>query len=459
MGGTGGAGSAGKNVDIITAAFNGQNPTATASMRASRAGLPGARRSAHCSASNNRRNPLPKKRQPPATASKPARRKVDTTELVKAHPGFRTSRSVVLHHFGTDETYEQWRQSFVGFQAPADFGRGQLATELMLAQLAVNADTVAMQNQIGQFFISRSQRNPTALFGAGLIDSIADSDIEAAAKAKFAGFPEIAGRVSRLKDKRIGRFGWKSQTASLSDFVLTACAVELGLEVPAHHQGGSPQRPEAAAKGLDLNAQECESLVAYVSDLPRPAERKPESEREAKEIEAGRGLFAKVGCATCHSPKLGKVENIYSDLLLHDLGPALGDVGQYGVFDPSSSEDEIVDDPGSVADVTESAPRRMMGSRFRSGGMNPQQVKRPTSGPASRFEWRTPALWGLRDSAPYLHDGRAKTLDQAIAFHGGEAGGIAQRFFKLTAKEREQLEAFLKSLTAPDQAKLVASAR
>ena len=84
-----------------------------------------------------------------------------------------------------------------------------------------------------------------------------------------------------------------------------------------------------------------------MSDLPRPAERKPESEREANEIQAGRGLFTKVGCATCHAPKLGKVEDMYSDLLLHDLGPALGDVGQYGVFDPSSSEDEIVDDPGS----------------------------------------------------------------------------------------------------------------
>ena len=102
----------------------------------------------------------------------------------------------------------------------------------------------AMQNQIGQFFVTRSQRNPTSLFGAGLIDSIAESDIEAAAKVKYPGFPQIAGRVSRLKDKRIGRFGWKSQTASLSDFVLTACAVELGLEVPAHHQAGSPQQPE-----------------------------------------------------------------------------------------------------------------------------------------------------------------------------------------------------------------------
>ena len=79
-------------------------------------------------------------------------------------------------------------------------------------------------------------------------------------------------------------------------------------------------------------------------------------------------------------------------------------------------------------------------------------VKRPTSGPASRFEWRTPPLWGFRDSAPYLHDGRAKTLDQAIAFHGGEAASITQHYFKLTAKERQQLEAFMKTLTAPGPA-------
>ena len=84
-------------------------------------------------------------------------------------------------------------------------------------------------------------------------------------------------------------------------------------------------------------------------------------------------------------------------------------------------------------------------------------IKRPTSGPASRFEWRTPPLWGFRDSAPYLHDGRAKTLDQAVAMHGGESTRVAQGFFNLTAKERRQLEAFLKSLTAPTPAELVAS--
>ncbi len=75
-------------------------------------------------------------------------------------------------------------------------------------------------------------------------------------------------------------------------------------------------------------------------------------------------------------------------------------------------------------------------------------AKRPTTGPASRFEWRTPPLWGFRDSGPYLHDGRAETLDQAVALHGGEAALITPKFFRLSATERRQVEAFLKSLTA-----------
>jgi len=276
QGGTGGAGSAGKNVDIITAAANGQEQLdpQLVSVQQERGFLNKALGSL---LGLDAPAPAPNRPAAGGTAAKPARRKVDTTELVKAHPGFRTSRSVVLHRFGTDANYERWRQTFVGFQGANMLPNAPGTAELMVTQLAVNFDSVNAQTQIGPFFITRSQRNPTSLFGAGLIDSIAESDIEAAAKVKYPGFPEIAGRVSRLKDKRIGRFGWKSQTASLSDFVLTACAVELGLEVPAHHQGGSPQHPDAKSTGLDLDAQECESLVAYVSDLPRPAERKPES--------------------------------------------------------------------------------------------------------------------------------------------------------------------------------------
>ena len=235
-----------------------------------------------------------------------------------------------------------------------------------------------------------------------------------------------------------------------------------------------------------------------------------------------------IGCATCHTPKLGDVGGIYSDLLLHDLGPQLGDTGQYGVFDPSSSEEEIVDPVQPIADASADLPPRIVVGTLpglpppvpsrppaadtvavtvapqavvpapaappqgeptstalplappgpvppfaiapqadaglvavvpdqASFAMSPMPMmpgaptpaKRPTSGPASRFEWRTPPLWGFRDSGPYLHDGRAETLDQAVALHGGEAAMISARFFALDFKERRQLEAFLKSLTAP----------
>ena len=74
---------------------------------------------------------------------------------------------------------------------------------------------------------------------------------------------------------------------------------------------------------------------------------------------------------------------------------------------------------------------------------------RPASGPATRQEWRTPPLWGFRDSGPYLHDGRAATLDQAVALHGGEGTNSARHYFMLSPEERLQLQAFLKSLVAP----------
>ena len=86
-------------------------------------------------------------------------------------------------------------------------------------QLAMERDGVSKTWPSRIRSASSASRDPSATrlrsSGPGLIDSIADSDIEAGAKVKFRGFPEIAGRVSRLKDKRIGRFGWKSQTASL----------------------------------------------------------------------------------------------------------------------------------------------------------------------------------------------------------------------------------------------------
>jgi cytochrome c peroxidase len=72
------------------------------------------------------------------------------------------------------------------------------------------------------------------------------------------------------------------------------------------------------------------------------------------------------------------------------------------------------------------------------------------SGTATEEEWRTPPLWGLRDSAPYLHDGRAGTIEEAIRLHGGEASASAQRFEKLPARDQAELQFFLLSLAAPN---------
>jgi CxxC motif-containing protein (DUF1111 family) len=137
--------------------------------------------------------------------------------------------------------------------------------------------------------------------------------------------------------------------------------------------------------------------------------RRPAETPESRAVARGRSLFEAAGCATCHRPRLGEVDGIYSDLLLHDMGPALGDSGSYyGVVEPDSS-----------------------------------------TGGVKRQEWRTPPLWGFRDSGPYLHDGRARDLEGAVAFHGGEAVNSARRFFKLVPEERLRVQAFLRSLAPP----------
>ena len=108
------------------------------------------------------------------------------------------------------------------------------------------------------------------MFGAGRIDAIPDEAIEAAAKRRSSGSAQTKGRVSRLKDGRIGRFGWKAQTATLEEFVLSAAAGEMGLEVPGRHQAADPRLPGLAAKGLDMDQDECNLLIDYVRSLPAP---------------------------------------------------------------------------------------------------------------------------------------------------------------------------------------------
>jgi CxxC motif-containing protein (DUF1111 family) len=350
-------------------------------------------------------------------------------KLEEFHPGFKASPSVMLHRFGTDDQYRIWRLRRVAGVEFADMvEQGGLQEMELVRELlglrpgdpradafsAVRPRARGSNRAKGTVLLSTvstlTRRNAPALFGAGLIDSILAGDIRAAAARPIPQFPETRGRPAVFKDGRVGRLGWKSQTSSLKEFVESACAMELGLEVPTHHQARPPLDFTNKENGLDLNQDECNSLTSFVSKLPAPIERVSPRTKEPINSVVGRKLFEKVGCTACHVPKLGSVEGIYSDLLLHDMGTDLADSGSY------------------------------YGS-----------IESPSADGAKSQEWRTPPLWGCRDSGPYLHDGRADTLEEAIALHGGQGEKSAQTYFQLKMPERFQIQSFLNSLAAPPE--------
>jgi CxxC motif-containing protein (DUF1111 family) len=425
-GGSGGGGPTSKNIDLLSAGLS----NAVAPLNVDPSGPP-----------EGPRDP----------AAEEAARLLE--KLFDHHAGFRSSRTVVLHKFGTDPNYDAWRQMrqqgqmFAGALAlpplagPVNFAVAS-PFEPPASSVAAPAPAAVpfelLQNSVtgnvGPFLVSHSQRNPTALFGLGLIDAIPAKAIEDAAGRQAVDEP-VRGRVSRLKDGRIGRLGWKGQTASAEDFVLNACSVEMGLEVPGRPQAVSPQAPRYQPPGLDLTARECAALVSYVRSLPRPLERPAADEREAKTLASGKALFTKVGCAKCHTPSLGDVDGLYSDLLLHDMGPELADLGSYSDSSGSDGGDEPL--------------LPLLEAQIKNGPTQPPAPPQRRTGGATRQEWRTPPLWGFRDSSPYLHDGRAQTLEQAVAQHGGQGNEARQAFQQRPLRDRLAIEAFLKSLVAP----------
>lgn len=476
LGGVGGGGPAGKNAQIVTAFQNVVQQQRTHSVQRT---LPEVMfRSVFGDLAPNTVQQKPQRqpesttpRQPASASAVPTQQTAAEAEenrkhLAELHPGFQNSLSVVLHRNATYAEYESWRQRFSAFQmgrasiplvaidvklfpglpgerttlshghVDASAPRNAMLLPQQLqqeAQLAGQSRLHGQTMQHGKFALVRSERNTTALFGDGAIEAIPDAALEALEQAQ-AKQREVSGRVSRLKDGKAGRFGWKAQTASLEDFVLTACAVELGLNVPGHPQAGIPHQLNYRSPGEDLNAEECRALVHFVRELPAPRQRPLADETDAAYVSGGQKLFESIGCAACHVPNVEKAAGIYSDLLLHDLGPALGDSGgSYGIFVPDSTPEGTPAPIPSLADA-----------RSQNGPAIATLVG------ATRQEWRTPPLWGVRDSGPYLHDGRADTLEQAVAFHAGEADKSTMRFFQLSPEQRFQVLTFLKSLVAPD---------
>jgi CxxC motif-containing protein (DUF1111 family) len=256
--------------------------------------------------------------------------------------------------------------------------------------------------ETGADMFMESRQTPT-VFGVGILDRVAPEAIIANADPTDVDGDGIRGVAHIFVDGRVGRFGWKAQIPSLVEFVRDAASNELGLTVPSLvllDDSGSDISPEYTF-GFSTDADDVpdpeisdatlETLVFYMAQLAPPAPK--------KEVPAGRRLFEYLGCDSCHVPKLLGMEGsvpAYTDLLLH--------------------ETSTMDNPG-VAD-----------------------------GEATPLQYRTAPLWGLSDTAPYMHDGSAPTIDAAIRAHAGEAEAIRDAYTALSESERAPLIEFLENL-------------
>jgi mono/diheme cytochrome c family protein len=241
-----------------------------------------------------------------------------------------------------------------------------------------------------------STRNSPPLFGLGLVETIPDEIILAGVTrgGPRSGRPNMAGDAR--SPRRPGRFGWKADTATLEQFVAEAFRNELGMTSPLAPIDLVPQHANCAGAVLpeiELDHASVRAVAAFIASLPPPL---PTVE---KQDPIGRILFSAAGCAACHTPALesprGEVP-LYSDLLLHSMGPGL--------------DDGIV------------------------------------QGEARGEDWRTAPLWGLLMRRRFLHDGRAQNVEDAILAHDGEGRQAAAAFRELTRAERDTLLTFLLGL-------------
>lgn len=264
-----------------------------------------------------------------------------------------------------------------------------------------------------------SPRVAPQMIGMGLLEAIDIKDIRAIADPEDHNGDGISGKLNRVWDLASnqtvpGRFGWKAAEPNVRQQSMGAFAGDMGLtstlksatdctaeqECDRFTNGGSPEVSDKVANFVTF----------YAKSLAVPARRNMDS----TSVQHGARLFNESGCAGCHTPrhKTGTSEGRpdlsnqtiwpYTDLLLHDMGPALAD-----------GRDEFL---------------------------------------ANGNEWRTPPLWGIgmaqivNPKSGFLHDGRARTLEEAVLWHGGEAQPAADRYRAMSTTERKALVEFLESL-------------
>ncbi|MEO7327485.1 MAG: di-heme oxidoredictase family protein, partial [Minicystis sp.] len=314
-------------------------------------------------------------------------------------------------------------------------------------------------------------RNPISLIGAGIVEILAteinseidrqrsalvDSGkagtrVEIVAKGISFGFltlgadgaldtQEIAGIDG---DLRLKPFGWKGNMATIRDAVEDALLIHHGMEsdylvehAPKERIGPYGGRdPDGDGVASEIAEGQVSALSLYVAMQEIPQIIAPADGDSLLMMAEGRNRFATLGCASCHVPSLPLESSVFQ-LPSRPAGPGYSvDLAREGA------------EPRLAPDAEKGGYRIFLFSDLKRHDLGPRLAEpRPDRGVEGRF-FLTRPLWGLARSRPYLHDGRAATLEDAILLHGGEAQSARDAYAVLKDSDRAPVRVYLTSLT------------